>query len=265
MILLWIFIFVVLCYVVWSRDDRIVFVEPPEFQYTAIDESYFRNMSVVDLRVRNTRSGNEYRMIYRAGLRAWNDRLRMRVTTAVRAARRMARAAGHGDLLRGDLKYALQSDHIENGYPHTMGDTTIFSESTILGSSPAELVWLVIHEAVHVWQRSHPRACDEIYRRWGITRDPAFVNPLGRNNPDTNSPAEFFYIGGVPVGLIYQPDAAHLGDVVHVRADTMQPVTAEQLGLTAGPMQFDHPNEIMAYEFANRITGTAAASPALQN
>jgi hypothetical protein len=91
--------------------------------------------------------------------------------------------------LMGTLPWSFLkvSDEIEGGLPHTRGDHIILSQSmcnqiVMIKQQPIErmiylgILDLLIHEQMHVFQRTHPGHCDSMYTDlWGFKKSDAIT------------------------------------------------------------------------------------------
>lgn len=150
-------------------------------------------------------------------------------------------------------------------YPFTMRDTIVFSEVFLLKSQP-EIVKTFVHEMVHLDQRQSPEKYENYYRTLGFHKIHTSFGPLQRfllRNPDGDQYQWMFqYDEGthtrrwVPLGL-------RLDGQIHTAlldADTRQlyPVQSvkryyERFGVRR---QLYHPNEIVAHQIADYLTGS---------
>ena len=98
--------------------------------------------------------------------------------------------------------FAKIDSDIENGYPHTHKDTIFLSKNTI-NDTPKRLLYVLVHEQMHVMQRKKPELFDKLYTQYY----PFKKGKLGlsdkvvkrmRSNPDTRFTPEsdYMYIDG---------------------------------------------------------------------
>lgn len=92
----------------------------------------------------------------------------------------------HEKLLALPWKFAKLDDAFEHGYPHTLHDVIFLPSSFLDDDSHDKLCETLLHEKIHVFQRTHPditaRILDHEYMR--LDSDATRLPPLRRNNPD---------------------------------------------------------------------------------
>jgi hypothetical protein len=121
-------------------------------------------------------------------------------------------------------------DIYEFGWPHTMGDVVLLPDH-VLRSSIANLVSLLMHEKVHIYQRKFPNDVKNYLHHFGFykLRERSRTSPHDpRPNPDTDN-------------IIY----AWKG-----RPYTEQTVDKNEPNPYKTSQYFEHPNERMAIEIA---------------
>lgn len=156
-------------------------------------------------------------------------------------------------LLSIPWKILTCSDDMENGYPHTHGDTIILPKRFFNASNGDVTVKLVtlLHEKIHVYQRLHPIESNIlIINYWGMEFSKANPSELSqrRSNPDVSMVNYSF--DGVNLSSRYNENAKSLGDITY--AHSFREIPAEQR---------DHPYEVMACILANIIATASRESP----
>lgn len=163
----------------------------------------------------------------------------------------------------GNFKVRFFKDDIENGYPHTIGKTIVLPLS-YFNRSKKERMQLLLHEAIHVYQRLH---CFEFNRFlfeeldlkiFGFRYD---VSNMIRTNPDTN---DLLYFDRKIAYMLYKKDARSLSDVnlkvekvnMELSKTRYEEIIDDFKDLTA--IQTEHPYEalacIISYCIANNRT-----------
>ncbi len=98
--------------------------------------------------------------------------------------------------------FAKIDSDVENGYPHTHKDTIFLSKNTI-NDTPKRLLYVLVHEQMHVMQRKKPELFDKLYTKYypfkkgKIGLSDKVVKKM-RSNPDTRFTPEsdYMYIDG---------------------------------------------------------------------
>jgi hypothetical protein len=141
---------------------------------------------------------------------------------------------------------------IENGYPHTLGDT-IYLPERILRDFDVETL---VHEKIHIYQRQYKSETRELINLWGF-KPTDYKHPLQRNNPDLDGIN--YRLGDQVVYQRYNSsDPKNLADSKTVTYDLKTQTTtfvpsASYLGFPSFVMQLEHPYEIMACMLAKVI------------
>lgn len=240
----------------------VTFVTQTQFN-SALDSrssrSYFGNMGAGDLAARGCVACDYRQSVLDALITVRSDD--DRVTKLVRHARiadHMCR--GHHvpvieALPRVPWKFAVLSDHIEGGLPHTHHDVVCLPLSVITRYDGDQLVRLLIHEKLHVLQKMHPHLCDAEVTRAGwvkvARRDQLDRNTLmdSRSNPDTD---QYIYRrqDRCPTINIFNDSVAgkSLTDtrsVCVLQEDRTDPSTVTD--------EYEHPFEMIAYLLSEQV------------
>ena len=138
----------------------------------------------------------------------------------------------HLQFIINNLKFAKFQNHVENGYPHTNYDIIFFTESYIgnllyfynnneIEQAIKDIGAVIIHEAVHVWQRKDPKGFLDLYTNyWNFEKvsniyNGDYLDKLKRYNPDGVDTNWIFKFKKKNIFIlsIYTDDAKNIGDV----------------------------------------------------
>lgn len=137
-----------------------------------------------NLKARGCQSIVEYFERYSQLLLYFSTNERRRIRRLCDAARRKCVERRMGFLLNVEWKFCKCDNMLEDGYPHTVGDTVVLPEH-VLQYTDDGLTQLIVHEITHVFQRELPAyAAEEVrnlgflpVRRWGEHRESLRANP----------------------------------------------------------------------------------------
>lgn len=128
-------------------------------------------------------------------------------------------------------KFALINDVYEEGFPHTREDI-IFLSPKIINYTDDNLIRILIHESIHIYQRYFKNEINNYLKNNGYTvsrrRD---TEPLIRANPDLD---EYIYKNKNNQELIYKYKSSNPSGINDIVPN----------------INNEHPYEIMAYEIA---------------
>jgi hypothetical protein len=138
----------------------------------------------------------------------------------------------HLQFIINNLKFAKFQNNIENGYPHTNYDIIFFTESYInkilyyynnneIEQAIKNIGAVIIHEAVHVWQRKDPKGFLDLYTNyWNFEKvskiyNGDYLDKLKRYNPDGVDTNWIFKLKkkNIYILSVYSSDATNIGDV----------------------------------------------------
>jgi hypothetical protein len=219
-----------------------------EYMYRVIDESYyFFRMTDADLSARKCRSIEEYIAHYKSHVQEFSAHERDALKDLVAMCDNHLRNTKH--LKNIPWKFAKVDGHIENGFPHTLQDTIVLS-NTFFHMNRHDQVVTLIHEKIHVYQRMYPLQTHRLitdFLGYHIA-DTLKNHPLSRNNPDINN---FIYAKhGVSTAMIYTDSKPT--DITHARVckivgkQEYEPILHKDVGLPNDVSQIEHPYEVMA-------------------
>lgn len=138
----------------------------------------------------------------------------------------------HLQFIINNLKLAKFQNNVDNGYPHTNSDIIFFTESYIsnllnyynnnnIEQAIKDIGSVIIHEAVHVWQRKDSKAFIDLFTNyWNFEKISKMYNcewlqALNRYNPDGVDTNWIFKLNKKNIFIlsIYKDDANTIGDV----------------------------------------------------
>lgn len=134
---------------------------------------------------------------------------------------------------------------VEGDLPHTHGQVVVLPPSYLNAAktTEAKCIRTLLHEKIHVYQRTYPAVCNSLYTEFWrfsivghVASDPWRGMPR-RSNPDTNTLVYADEFGKPIVGIYSNPDEPELTDIKDAR---------------------DHPHEMMAYLVCSILLGEQA-------
>jgi len=147
---------------------------------------FFTRMSKLDCAARDINNAQSYMKLYVDSLTEFSEEEKKDLTDTVQKANVLLE--GTKNIYGIHWRFAKISENIEQGWPHTIGDTIVLSRQ-FFGASKEQKVETLIHEKLHVYQRRFPVETELLITDyWGFKVDSKLENfPLARNNPDINS------------------------------------------------------------------------------
>ena len=229
-----------------------------EMEQKILIAPYFARMSKPDLFARGADSINGYINKYITNLLVFTDKEK----------RILRSLAGECDVILSHYpnitalpwKFAKVSLHIELGWPHTIGDTIVLSDSYFTDSVTQMLITM-IHEKIHVYQRAYPeytKRCILQYMPYRIYSKRSII-PLLANNPDLD---DYVYLyKDIPVYSGYS--SRYPKNISHVYLYTIPKdattsymmIPRSDIDLDEAIRQVDHPYEVMAEYIAYILLG----------
>ncbi len=223
-IIILLFLLIVLIFNNVIRSD-VTFVDKNYMHIIIHNSPFFKRMSPIDLKVRNVTNPQQYMINYYTGLSHFTPSEKQQIHELVSQMPIYVFYADSPIYLEKEWKFAKSSN--ENNWPHTLGDVIMLPIDFFQRPDQRRVL---LHEAMHVWQRKHPNTMQTILKKQGYIRVPWPVTTC--NNPDIDDWA-------------YQK-----GDNLSIMAYKANPVTQADCQLTvfsgnqASPT--DHPYENMA-------------------
>lgn len=200
-------------------------------------DRYVQSLSSADLHARGVRTQQEYLITSVNSAVDASEKEREIIISAVATVDKFLRTnpqlpISAKALLHLPWKIAItQGKRYESGYPHTRKDVIFLDKTTI--SNP-EFVATLLHEKVHVYQRTYPNELQDWLTANGYKRTVKRSSiPLARANPDLD---EWIYI-----------DPATKKEMVALY-NSPQPQSISDIKLSN--YAFEHPYELMAYQIA---------------
>jgi hypothetical protein len=241
-----------------TKNPSVEFLKPQDAIDTIYNSPYFKRMTPVDLYARRANDWVEYRQRYFDNIREVPMEQRPAILEAVGKANNLL---ARYPKLR-DIRWRIAIQDLEAMLPHTLQDI-IF-----LPSKPVDLVNVLIHEKIHIYQRLYPQDVDRLLiQRWGFYPIRGFgelngsPNPLKppfpierslnllnlrllRNNPDLDDRVWTYNDKVISTIYLSETPKSILAARPVSRNESFSPLIAET----------GHPYEIMAYELSNFIT-----------
>lgn len=175
---------------------------------------FFKKMTEYDLIARNTYSISSYKEQYYDSLEKFSKEEKAVLETLTTEIDTIPTA----NLKKIPWKFAKVSQHIENGYPHTLEDTIILT-SSFFNRSKDYIKTTLIHEKIHVYQRVYNDHIKRLISDLGfkqLANDeylnilPKNIQELKRNNPDVTGTYVYNYL--IPIQLYTSKTPSNLAD-----------------------------------------------------
>lgn len=200
------------------------FVDQDETAAQMFMSGFIDTLGPKNLSARMASTAEEYKQIYKRGITDWSGvrpALRRRLVGTVNRAKHRLNALGYRALADMTWRFACTTGrNSENGWPHTIGDVILMPVKSLENRPDAELLRLVVHEAVHVAQRQDPLGARRVVSSMGF--EPASANTrrlvlsLGeaRKNPDTDG--TLYERNGVVCHPVFKGHVSTLSDVAYL-------------------------------------------------
>ncbi len=216
-------------------------------------------MSSRNLHVRQSTSTTEYLNRYISCIQPFTPNEKKHLTSVIRQATQLLDVFPRRRLSRNiPWRLAKLACHLENGYPHTLGDVIIVSGDNASSITADTL----IHEKIHVFQRLYPQETQElICGVYGYKKTRIEIPEDARNNPDVDG---YLYLKktlghtrprSIASYMALRQDAVTIDDcyIKHVVLDDTIPASSSPSSVT-DTETYEHPFERMAYELTDTIT-----------
>jgi hypothetical protein len=242
----------------------VIFVDRHQFDNLVDQSDYFKKLTKEDLKYRNATTTLDYTNRYKNSYEKFTLRERLKIYYIIH----------HIDkLIPFKLKYTWKfakiktSDDLENGFPHTLGDVIVLTD-TSLNYLDENFKSTLIHELVHIYQRKYSVDKNRLLQALGIYKESdldqldSMVNkPVDASNPDHDNQRYYIVLNGQKVYLstIYDRKSNYGGDVLDIAYDKM----GNQIPIAFQPdvAYQGQPNEIMAELVARVILGKPNVRP----
>ena len=210
----------------YANDTNIYLSQEEVINFIRNDtDKYIRSLSSYDLEARDVISPQEYINKIINECYNFNDSQKIKLNNCSKIAR---------DFFDNKYiwKFALIGDIYEEGFPHTRTDI-IFLSPKILNYNETDLITILIHESIHIYQRYNKTEMNKYLQNKGYTvsrrRD---TEKFIRANPDLD---EYIYKNNKGEELLYIYKSSMptgINDII--------------------PSKNEHPFEIMAYEISEQ-------------
>ena len=219
----------------FSLSPSIRFLSKQECQALMKDDKddFIKSMSDIDIHARNASSKDEYTQKAINACKDFTSYDKSRIQSLMASIKPVDLAPfGIDNAKWNNLRLNIAFSYYEEEYPHTRGDTIILNTRT-MSRTDADLINTIIHEKVHIYQKTYPQETEDYLRSIGFTKMvPISKYPLGRLNPDTDR-------------MVYKDST---GRIYIGEYNSAQPSGLWDINTSA---EAEHPWEIMAYKIAD--------------
>ena len=204
------------------------------------NDNYYKTFTQNDLRVRNVKNIDEYKQNIKQSVYDLNDNEKYKINESIKIITKKF------DNVNVDNNYeyfdgkkanripwkigSIKGELYEVGHSHTRNNVIILSKEFINNSNTDNLVELLIHEKVHVYQKMYPKDTDVYLQKNNFVKTQRKTEKTYRANPDTN---EWIYNDNDQIyEAVYNDNPSSINDVTFASKSIM----------------YEHPFEKMAYE-----------------
>ena len=207
------------------------------------DDDYVKKFNRYDLIARNVKSSNEYIEKTSKCFTDFTDKqknvLRLSCKNADMFFENYNILINGKELLNIPWNLALSKYNnnyeYEEGLPHTRNNIIFLSEKIIPNEINSEIISLLIHEKIHIYQRYNKAKINKVIEKLGYKEiDNMYIDKI-RSNPDLNNTIYIDKENNVS-GCIYNSD---------------NPNSITDANCINSDVKLEHPYELMAYQIAD--------------
>lgn len=226
-----------------NTNNNIIFLSTEQTQdfFNKDPDFYMANLSPTDLYARKVKLAADYKFKACEAAACFSDEQKQRITTAAKKADEFfskVQVQGIDCLKIAEIPWIFaytKGNMYENGLPHTRGDIIFLSSN--INETQKDLIRLLIHEKVHIYERLYPEEIDSYLEHHGYIKWKQRLGvPRIRANPDLNN---WIYIDPntqKPMMALYTSD---------------KPTNISDTTLTN--VSFEHPYELLAYNMEKQL------------
>jgi hypothetical protein len=215
-----------------------------------VNESpYFGKMTASDLIARKVNNIKEYKDAYVASVQPFTPREKGILLQIIKDVEPYLKQYKYINAIPWNL--CKVSTNIEEGYPHTLKDVIILSESFFDSTKEQQKITL-LHEKIHVYQRMYPVETQELiinFLGYQVKKENEDIANLKRNNPDVNDLVygkTDFYIVQLYNSFSPKSLADSYAAMVKDKNSEIVPLSSKDVDTPDMIHQIEHPYEIMA-------------------
>jgi hypothetical protein len=225
-----------------NEDIKVLSKEDASYEIIRDTDGYFKSLTNRDLRIRDSSTVTEYKQKSKEAFCDINKRLQDKLKACCRKIKERLLPYKHKTIMGISIqpflempwKFAVVSNNVyENGFPHTRNDIIVLPKDFIENYKTDKLCKLLIHEKVHVYQKTNKDAFyqylreNEFERTGSRSGDPA--------NPDLDQ---------------YRYTHTHIGDLYATYSST-NPSSFQDISYMENKASHEHPFEYIAYKMEN--------------
>lgn len=231
------------------KNDNIIFVSTSYMNNVINTSPYFQRMSALDLLARKVKNKDEYKQLYKSSLKGFDSQEKQKLIKHIAKIDTYLKI--YKNISSIPWKLSKVSIIIEQGYPHTLKDVIVLSES-FFNLPDEQQALTLLHEKIHVYQRIFPIETEELvlnFLDFQIKKENYDLAIMKRNNPDLNDLVygkDNFYI--MQMYNSFSPNSISDSRAVKVdcKSGEIQLVSTTDLEIPIEVTQLEHPMEIMA-------------------
>lgn len=213
---------------------------------TADSDGYYNTFNKNDLKVRNLNDKKDYAPIIKHsacnGSQTAKSKIKKAIQTICKKLDSKKLETIHGiyiyDLLNSPWNIAFVCDKkYEFGFPHTRNEVIVLQISRVLNEDMNGLCKLLVHEKVHVYQKSHKKEMDQYFADNGfqIIGEKKMTDKDKPANPDIDSNIYDHLETKFKYYAKYRKNPTSVKDIVYSHNDA----------------KYEHPLEKIAYDMEN--------------
>ena len=215
-----------------NYSSHIIFVNQNEAYNTITKNKYIDSFNKIDMKVRNCKNIEDCKEKYKNNIILFTEEEKRKLSILTNKANQELKL--FQNLYNLPWKFSRVTNKIDNGLPHTHGDTIFLSDKFFDNDN----INILIHEKIHVYQKKYPKKTNKLYKLYNYEKLNKITNGKRRANPDLN---DFDYKhNGKIIYSEYTDEASSLSDIKLVNSNR-------------DSHQNEHPDEYFAYFITDKI------------
>lgn len=166
-----------------------LFVNKNEAYNTIINSDYFKNLNLINMKIRGCNNLDKCKELYKNNIINFTENEKNILINLIKLSEKYLKNKNYKlkSFNQTPWRFSKITTDIEQGFPHTHSNIIYLSNSFFNNDDDISKLETLIHEKLHVYQRTYPKKTQDLYKKYKFYKTTKRNFPMRRANPDLDN------------------------------------------------------------------------------